>query len=562
MFFLIYLAREISRRRMRSLITLTCIGIATGLVISTTAISKGVESTQSRVLNPLKAAGADLIVTRNVSSSLVAGDQGEGDGGSPDSQEVWRQNAEAVTTDLSKLGKPGDHFSHDFFLPGVQLTMPSATAEVVAQEAGAQTSAVALSLVVTHQEGTVPKIVATFESGGQKISIDQPIAPMTAAEINQVNACIAALPHPTLPPPPGSAPGKTGTAPPTPQQMQTCMPERFRHFQATIVTPRETVTQVVDPPQTDIATTTYSVIGVDTTTRLPGPLSPGQITAGRFFATSPGVAAAEAVLGQAYSDHHHLSVGSQATFNGQSFAVVGIARPIIGVPAADVYLSLPALQGVAKQAGNVNMVFIRLADGADLDAAIRRIESANPDMQVVSNRDLAKKIAGSLSESVALSAQGSQALTIIVLCVTVLLVGLMSWGGIHNRTRELGTLRAIGWSRWLLVRQILGESFVLSVAGAIAGLGLGLGAAGVLQAWLPPLTASISSDATRAGGLGLSNLMPVIGQTASERIIVSPDLSLILIALVLAVGAGMIAGSAGSMLAARLQPGQAVQRLT
>jgi hypothetical protein len=560
MFFVKYLARELYRRRIRSLVTLTCIGIATGLVISTTAVSKGIDTTQSRVLTPLKAIGADMIITRNVAASL-AGDQTPGASSSASSQDMWNQNAEAVKTDLSQLGNPGDHFSRDFFLPGVQLTMPASDADALAQVAGAQTSSVALSLVATHQEGTVPKIIATFETGGQTINIDQPITPMTAAEVSQVNACIAALPRPTVTGPPGSAPGKAAPGPPTPDQIQTCMPERFRHFRASIVTPRETVTQVVNPPQTDIKTSSLSVMGIDTT-HLPGPLSPNQITAGRFFAASPEQAASEAVVGQAFADHHHFSVGSKATFNGSSFTVVGVARPVIGVQAADIYMSLPALQKLAKQDGKVNMVFIRLGDGANLDDAIRRIQSANPGLQVTSNRDLAKRITGSLSESVSLTDQGNRVLSLIVLCVTILLVSLTSWGGIHARTRELGTLRAIGWSRALLMRQILTESFVLSVAGAVAGLGLGLAAVRGLAVWLPPLTASFSPDASPATGFGLGNLVPVVGQTAMERISPSPDFLLVGVAMVLAIGAGMMAGSAGSILAARLRPSQAVQRLT
>jgi hypothetical protein len=562
-FFFTYLVHELCRRSARTVTALTCIGVATGLVISATAVGKGVDGARAQVLSPLAAIGADLIVTRDAGSSQQAGDQGAGyhatAAGSPD--QVWIQNAEAVKTDLSQLGKPGDHFTRDFFLPGVQLTMPAPNAQAVAEEAGAQNSSVALSLVATHQEGTVPKIVATFQAGGQTISIDRPIAPMTAAEIKRANACIAALPHPPLPAPSGSPGAKVGIGPPTPEQMATCTPERFRRFQATIVTPQQTVRQIINPPQTDISSTSYSVLGVDTT-HLPGPISPGQIIVGRFFSAAPDSAAGEAVVGEAYAAHNHLTVGSQLTFNGKSVAVVGIARSVIGVQAADVYLSLPVLQRLSKQDGNVNVVFLRLPKGADLDAAIRRIQAANPGMQVTSNRDLAKRVTGSVAESAYLADQGSRLLTIIVLCVTTLLVGLLSWGGVHARTRELGTLRAIGWSRSLLVRQILGESLAMSVAGAVIGVGLGLGAAAALQAWLPPLTASITTSAGSTAGFGLGDLMPVVGQNATYRIALTPDVAVVLVAMGLAIAAGMIAGAMSALQAVRLQPSRAVQRLT
>ena len=42
------------------------------------------------------------------------------------------QANQAAITDLSKLGKPGTHFVHDFFLPGTQLTFPQSQAKQIA----------------------------------------------------------------------------------------------------------------------------------------------------------------------------------------------------------------------------------------------------------------------------------------------------------------------------------------------------------------------------------------------------------------------------------------------
>jgi putative ABC transport system permease protein len=47
--------------------------------------------------------------------------------------------------------------------------------------------------------------------------------------------------------------------------------------------------------------------------------------------------------------------------------------------------------------------------------------------------------------------------------------------------REFGVLRSIGWSRRRVVVLVLGESLVVSLAGALAGLVLGWAAINVLQ---------------------------------------------------------------------------------
>ncbi len=46
---------------------------------------------------------------------------------------------------------------------------------------------------------------------------------------------------------------------------------------------------------------------------------------------------------------------------------------------------------------------------------------------------------------------------------------------VFERTREIGVLRAVGWSRWRVLRMIMGESLLLSCAGGLIGIGAGVG---------------------------------------------------------------------------------------
>ncbi len=40
---------------------------------------------------------------------------------------------------------------------------------------------------------------------------------------------------------------------------------------------------------------------------------------------------------------------------------------------------------------------------------------------------------------------------------------------VFERTKEIGTLRAIGWRKSRVIRMVLGESLILSIAGAVLG---------------------------------------------------------------------------------------------
>ena len=42
-----------------------------------------------------------------------------------------------------------------------------------------------------------------------------------------------------------------------------CLPERLQRFRATITTPEQTLQQVVNPPQTNIKSSSYTIAGVD-----------------------------------------------------------------------------------------------------------------------------------------------------------------------------------------------------------------------------------------------------------------------------------------------------------
>src|SRR5207249_8491798 len=100
---------------------------------------------------------------------------------------------QSVLTDLSKLGKPGTHFVHDFFLPGTQLTFQQTAAKQVAALANVAQVTSGLTLLAEHQEGVVPKIVAKLKTGGQTFQIQRNIPRPTAAQFQKMQACIDKL---------------------------------------------------------------------------------------------------------------------------------------------------------------------------------------------------------------------------------------------------------------------------------------------------------------------------------------------------------------------------------
>ena len=112
-----YLRNELVRRRARTILTALGLGLGVALVIVIAGVSSGLDKAQKKTLNPLAGIGTDLTVTLAPQQQDTGGFQGGPGGGGGGNRDLIQSNL-SVVTDLSKLGKPGTHFVHDFFLPG------------------------------------------------------------------------------------------------------------------------------------------------------------------------------------------------------------------------------------------------------------------------------------------------------------------------------------------------------------------------------------------------------------------------------------------------------------
>ncbi|HSX22999.1 MAG TPA: ABC transporter permease, partial [Gaiellaceae bacterium] len=483
MFYLRYLRSELLRRRVRTALTILGLALGVALVIAISGLSRGLDKAQKTALNPLSSIGTDLTVT-------LAPQQDAGFGGNRD---VIQSNS-SVLTDLSKLGKAGTHFVHDFFLPGTQLTFPTSQGASVKSLPGVASSSQGLLLIAEHQEGTVPKIVAKLKTGGQTFQIRRNIKPLTAAEQAQVQACLAKN-GVTVGPPQGQQGGNGGfgggrrTGGPG-GAFAKCLPSRFGQFRGSFTTPQQTLQQVLNPPQTNIKTTPYTIGGVDQTQPNIGLVTAAQVTKGTYFSPPGGL---EALVGTTYASREKLTVGSKLDLNGTSFTVVGLVEPPLGGQTADVYLPLKQLQTLAHQQGKANVILVKADKSSSVSAVQTEIKTKLSGAQVASAHDVADRVTGSLVDASNLSHNLGLVLEIIAAGAAFLMAALLTLSSVGKRVRELGTLKAIGWTQRLVVRQVVGESLAQGIAGGLLGIGLGVIAAVVIDAAGPTLTATSTS---------------------------------------------------------------------
>jgi ABC-type antimicrobial peptide transport system permease subunit len=556
-FYLRYLRSELVGRRTRTILTLVGLALGVALVITITGLARGLDRAQKTALNPLSTIGTDLTVT--LSPQQDTGGFGRGGGGG----QVVQANQSAVT-DLSKLGKPGTQFVHDFFLPGTQLTFPQKQTAKIASLAGVAAISNGLVLSAVHQEGVVPKIVAKIKTGGQQLNIRRQIKPPTAAEAAAIQACFQKLGVGGGAQQPNGQQGGFGGGPRTgggfdSPAARKCLPARMREFRARVTTPEQTLKQVVSPPQTNIKSSSYTIGGIDPAQQSIGLVTPSQLSSGRFVSKAGGH---EALVSAAYAKRKSLKLGSTLDLNGTTFKIVGLVRPPLGGQTADVYIPLAQLQKLAGQKGLANVVLVRATSSSDVASVQREIEQAlGSGAQVASAKQVAASINGSLVDAANLSHNLGLVLAIIAAVAAFLLAALLTLSSIGKRVREIGTLKALGWSQRLVVRQVLGECLATGVAGGLVGLALGVLAAAAVGAFGPSLSAS---STTGAGGANdVLGLGQALARTASTSVsLTAPlSLSLLLFGFALALAGGLIAGGAGALRAARLRPADALRQM-
>jgi putative ABC transport system permease protein len=556
-FYLRYLRNELLRRRGRTILTLLGLGLGVALVIAIASLSAGLNRAQKKTLNPLGGIGTDLTVTLSPQQNL-GGFQG-GPGGGGGGRDLIAAN-QSVITDLSKLGKPGTHFVHDFFLPGSQLTFQqSATKQVAALANVAQVTS-GLTLLAEHQEGVVPKIVATLKTGGQTFRIQRNIPRPTVAQFAAMQACIDKLRAKSGGGSGGNGAGGGGALGGFGRggvdrgAFAKCLPAGLRRLRTQFTTPQRTLRQVLNPPQTNITTASYTIGGVDQTQPTMGVVTTAQVTKGRFLAPAGGK---EALVSATYAVKHKLKVGSKLDLNGTSFTVVGLVTPPLGGQSADVYLPLEQLQTLASQRGLANVILVRATSSSKVGAVEAAIKRALPQAQVASSKQVADKISGSLVDASNLSHNLGLVLSIVAAAAAFLLAALLALSSVGKRVRELGTLKALGWTQRMVVRQIAGESLAQGAAGGLIGIVLGVVAALAINAFGPTLTAS----ATTGGGSALLGVNTVRTATSAVSLTAPVGVGILAIGFALALMGGLIAGAAGALRAARLRPADALRQM-
>ncbi len=195
---------------------------------------------------------------------------------------------------------------------------------------------------------------------------------------------------------------------------------------------------------------------------------------------------AEALIEASYARQFNMKVGDMLSVAGRPYSVVGVidASKAAKIAVANVYLPLaeaqklaaasPLVQGVSPfDPADVNLLFIK-TDQANIPVLASTLRSIFGKDATIGTPESFLKLLGSLF---ALSDKFTMAASLIAIIVAVLIAFKTMAGNITERAREIGVLKAVGWTNRNVVTQLLSESVIQCLLAGMLGLAIALVAA-------------------------------------------------------------------------------------
>ncbi|WP_461461820.1 ABC transporter permease [Methanobrevibacter sp.] len=190
------------------------------------------------------------------------------------------------------------------------------------------------------------------------------------------------------------------------------------------------------------------------------------IKEGRLFKDN----ANELIIGDIYAEDNDYKIGDTIDVDGEDFEIVGIIETGDQSMAGGVFTSISKVGELMDDEDSITNIYVKVKKGADAQEVADRIDAKyGDDIKTITSIMEMEQMANMLN-----MLQGTtwaiSLLAIIVGGLGIINTMLMS---VFERTREIGVLKAVGWSNTKILTMIVGESLVITIVSAIIGSVIG-----------------------------------------------------------------------------------------
>jgi putative ABC transport system permease protein len=258
-----------------------------------------------------------------------------------------------------------------------------------------------------------------------------------------------------------------------------------------------------------------------------------------------------AMVSTAMARKNGLKVGSTFTAYGKTFTVAAIFESDNQSADNTVVTSLPVLQRLTGDTGQVQTAVVTVASLTDLAATTSAIErTLGPKASVVSYTADAEKAADAL-DGVTSIAVYSLSGAIVAALVILFLVMVMI---VRERKREIGILKAIGASNGRIMAQFTTEAVTFTLLGLAVGAVVGIIAAS-------PVTSALVSNSGASSDTGARGVFGAASPYLSHLTNIDAQVGwgVILYGLAAAVVVAILASAAAAWMIGRIRPAQVLR---
>jgi putative ABC transport system permease protein len=235
-----------------------------------------------------------------------------------------------------------------------------------------------------------------------------------------------------------------------------------------------------------------------------------EVVEGRPF--RPG--ASEVIGGRRIRDRFGLGVGSKLMIRRMGWEVVGVFTSAGGAFESEIWGDLQTLAGPLRRTQSYQAIVLRLADPGSLPGLTSALESDRRlRVQVKQERQFYEDQAGTVVRALT----GLALFVAFIMGLGAMLAGMNTmYAIVAARTREVGTLRALGFSRPAILSCFVLESVTLAMVGGVLGCALALPANGLTGAtsganWAELAFAFRTTPPVLGAGLVFAALLGLLG---------------------------------------------------
>ena len=179
----------------------------------------------------------------------------------------------------------------------------------------------------------------------------------------------------------------------------------------------------------------------------------------------------EVILGEIYAEEYNYTVGDAIEVDHEEFEVVGIYQTGDQNMAGGVFTSISKVGELMDDEDSISNIYVKVDKGADAQEVADRIDAKYGDNITTVTSVMELDQMASMLDMLQASTWAISLLAIVVGGLGIINTMLMS---VFERTREIGVLKAVGWSNARILLMIVGESLVITIVSAIIGSVIGV----------------------------------------------------------------------------------------